>query len=206
MAGYRQPALSCERPAETYTPTADGRTTVSSIFPLLQSIRLHLREKRAMSSLWLPVFTQTAEKLKAASAVEIQNHKENKIDSDRTLSIKDAAEASNTTTVRYADVFSSVDVEYLLSGNDIKENIIVNDAQNEYNRLLCLGCRKSDTGIKANRRDCIIRHPSDGYGRISGFLALICMMLMAKYPMMYPTSCQEQRALISSVLLLRKSG
>ena len=79
-----------------------------------------------------PVFTQTAEKLKAASAVEIQNHKENKIDSDRTLSIKDAAEASNTTTVRYADVFSSVDVEYLLSGNDIKENIIVNDAQNEY--------------------------------------------------------------------------
>lgn len=112
-----------------------------------------------------PVFTQTAEKLKAASAVEIQNHKENKIDSDRALSIKDAAEASNTTTIRYADVFSSVDVEYLLSGNDIKENIIVNNEQNEYNPTL----RRVRKNI--------------------GFRPLICMMLMAKYPMMYPTSC-----------------
>ena len=110
--------------------TADGRTTVSAYSHSSKAL-ITLRENGYVIAL-APVFTQTAEKLKAASAVEIQNHKENKIDSDRTLSIKDAAEASNTTTVRYADVFSSVDVEYLLSGNDIKENIIVNDAQNEY--------------------------------------------------------------------------
>lgn len=110
--------------------TADGRTTVSAYSHSSKAL-ITLRENGYVIAL-APVFTQTAEKLKAASAVEIQNHKENKIDSDRTLSIKDAAEASNTTTIRYADVFSSVDVEYLLSGNDIKENIIVNNEQNEY--------------------------------------------------------------------------
>lgn len=41
-------------------------------------------------------------------------------------------EINNNTTVTYKNIFSHIDFEYVLSGNDIKENIIVNKAQDEY--------------------------------------------------------------------------
>lgn len=110
--------------------TADGRTVVSANARSSEAL-VTLRENGYTIAL-TPVLTKTSGKLKAASAAQIQNHKENKIDSDRTLSIEEATKISNTTTVRYADVFSSVDIEYLLSGNDIKENIVVKAPQSEY--------------------------------------------------------------------------
>ena len=55
--------------------TADGRTTVSAYSHSSKAL-ITLRENGYVIAL-APVFTQTAEKLKAASAVEIQNHKEN---------------------------------------------------------------------------------------------------------------------------------
>lgn len=41
-------------------------------------------------------------------------------------------EINNNTTVTYKNIFSHVDLEYVLSGNDIKENIVVRKAQDEY--------------------------------------------------------------------------
>ncbi len=45
---------------------------------------------------------------------------------------KKVKEIDNTTTVTYKNAISGIDLEYQLSANDIKENIIVRKAQSEY--------------------------------------------------------------------------
>lgn len=65
-----------------------------------------------------------------SSAAEIENHTERSVDLNNTLD--ELMRVDNTTRVTYASAYPSTDIEYVLTGDTIKENIIVNEPGDAY--------------------------------------------------------------------------
>ncbi len=106
--------------------TADGRIRVAKQSPMLilneNGYRIGMQPTSTVA-----IRMQNA---------EIQNHDE--LPQSLTRNATELGRVSNTTTVRYRDLYPSVDLEYILDGDDIKENIIVNAPTDRYTYLFDL--------------------------------------------------------------------
>lgn len=110
----------------TLYSTIDGRTTVSSTANTSESL-ISLNENGYTISM-----TPICSTSKINSPAEIINHSENTVSYERAKDTEKLAQISNTTKVKYKNVFTSTDIEYILTSNDIKENIIVNKPKDDY--------------------------------------------------------------------------
>ena len=106
--------------------TSDGRTkaalSINTNDPLIS-----LSENGYAISM-----TPITKSLSASSSAQIVNHKAKTFDNISGASIKDVAEISNSSSIKYTNAFVATDIEYVLEANDIKENIIVKSPQNSY--------------------------------------------------------------------------
>lgn len=93
--------------------TADGRISISQSTPTLI-----LNENGYRIGIQLETGT-----VELSRIVEIQNH--NALPDTLTRNVTDLGPLPNKTVVRYRNIFPSVDIEYILVGDDIKENIII---------------------------------------------------------------------------------
>lgn len=100
--------------------TSDGRTkaalSINTNDPLIS-----LSENGYAISM-----TPITKSLSASSSAQIVNHKAKTFDNISGASIKEVADISNSSSIKYTNVFAATDIEYVLEANDIKENIIVN--------------------------------------------------------------------------------
>ena len=62
--------------------------------------------------------------------IDIFNSESSRKESYDTL--EEAIEVKNRSSIKYSNVMKGTDIEYVMNGNDIKENIIVKSRQNEY--------------------------------------------------------------------------
>lgn len=106
--------------------TSDGRTkaalSINTNDPLIS-----LSENGYAISM-----TPITKSLSASSSAQIVNHKAKTFDNISGASIKEVADISNSSSIKYTNVFAATDIEYVLEANDIKENIIVKSPQNSY--------------------------------------------------------------------------
>ncbi len=106
--------------------TSDGRTrlsaTANSSDPLIS-----LSENGYTISM-----SPISNILNTTTMAEITNHEELDFSSVEGKSIEEASAVRNTSSVRYQNVFASADIEYILTSNDVKENIIVKSPQISY--------------------------------------------------------------------------
>lgn len=106
--------------------TPDGRTkaarSLGSTNPLIS-----LSENGYVISM-----TPITASLTASPVTQIENHKAKTSNDISGVSIKEAAEISNLSSIKYSNIFTATDVEYVLESNDIKENIIVKSQQSSY--------------------------------------------------------------------------
>ena len=73
--------------------------------------------------------------LRSGASADVRNHlsREDQILAAKSADDRDAAvRVDNRSTVLYRNVFTDVDLEYTLIGNDVKETILVNDARENY--------------------------------------------------------------------------
>ena len=82
--------------------------------------------------IWRRVIQQFPNTLNTTTMAEITNHEELDFSSVEGKSIEEASAVRNTSSVRYQNVFASADIEYILTSNDVKENIIVKSPQISY--------------------------------------------------------------------------
>ncbi len=105
--------------------TADGRTKVAvavdTDIPLVS-----INENGYIISM-TPITTSCL-----FSSAEVVNHQIRNYDTISGLSIDEFAEIENASSVKYANVFDSTDIEYILDSNDIKEKIIIKSHQSSY--------------------------------------------------------------------------
>lgn len=106
--------------------TPDGRTkaarSIGSTNPLIS-----LSENGYVISM-----TPITASLAASPVTQIENHEAKTSDNISGVSIKEAAKISNSSSIKYSDIFTATDIEYVLESNDIKENIIVKSPQSSY--------------------------------------------------------------------------
>ncbi len=105
--------------------TADGRTQ-AAVSTGTNTPLISISENGYTISM-TPVTTS-----RLSSSAEIVNHPTKDFDNISGASIKEVAEISNTSSVKYSNVFTATDIEYVLESNDIKENIIVKSPQSSY--------------------------------------------------------------------------
>lgn len=106
--------------------TLDGRIKVASSFggndPLIS-----INENGYTISM-----TPITKSFSTSSVVQISNHQNRNFNDISGASIKDVAQISNSSSIKYSNVFALTDIEYVLDSNDIKENIIVKSQQDSY--------------------------------------------------------------------------
>ena len=106
--------------------TSDGRTRLSATTNSSGSL-ISLSEDGYTLSM-----SPISNTLNTTTMAEITNHEELDFSSVEGKSIEEASAVRNTSSVRYQNVFASADIEYILTSNDIKENIIVKSPQISY--------------------------------------------------------------------------
>lgn len=106
--------------------TSDGRTrlsaTANSSDPLIS-----LSENGYTISM-----SPISNILNTTTMAEITNHEELNFNNVKGKSIEEVSSIRNDSSVRYRNVFASSDIEYILTSNDVKENIIVKSPQTSY--------------------------------------------------------------------------
>ena len=106
--------------------TSDGRTRLSATTNSSGSL-ISLSEDGYTLSM-----SPISNTLNTTTMAEITNHEELDFSSVEGKSIEEASAVRNTSSVRYQNVFASADIEYILTSNDVKENIIVKSPQISY--------------------------------------------------------------------------
>ena len=107
----------------------DSRVTFSNEF--VNSQKVFTLSENGYSISFLPFFYQSSSK----SLASVTNYPlvQSTISSNDKNTISDTiAKFNNKTFVRYESVSKNIDIEYILSGNDVKENIIVKDVCDNY--------------------------------------------------------------------------
>ncbi len=113
--------------------TLDGRTTLAATANTSGALMTLCENGYTLSM--TPVVDAShlkADATTTADAVDIRNHSVKTAEELKNLTVANMAEVSNTTKATYRNVFPSADLEYVLTGNDIKENIIVKAPQSTY--------------------------------------------------------------------------
>ena len=103
--------------SEKIYATLDGRTTVAAS-PSDDKPLITLSENGYVISM-----TPVSDREPPKASAQVSNHRMKA--AVKAQSISEAAEVSNTTKIKYSDIYEYADVEYVLVSNDIKENIIV---------------------------------------------------------------------------------
>ncbi len=114
--------------------TSDGRTTLAATATSSEIPLMSLNENGYTLSM-TPVVDAShliTGNMNSDTTIEIQNHSVKTAEELETLTVANMAEVTNTTTAIYRNVFPATDLEYVLTGNDIKENIIVKSPQSTY--------------------------------------------------------------------------
>ena len=119
-----------DQTAKKYS-TSDGRTTVSADLESSKAL-ISICENGYTISMTPVIDSLSLTKSKVTSSVQITNHSKNTEYSTVSMTVKEAAEISNTAYAKYSNVFVSTDIEYILTSNDIKENIIVKARRDGY--------------------------------------------------------------------------
>lgn len=128
--------------------TSDGRTRLSATTNSSGSL-ISLSEDGYTLSM-----SPISNTLNTTTMAEITNHEELDFSSVEGKSIEEASAVRNTSSVRYQNVFASADIEYILTSNDVKENIIVKSPQISYTYSFALSVQSLTAELQGNGRNC----------------------------------------------------
>lgn len=120
--------------------TLDGRVRMAEKFTTEEPLLRLAEEGYELSMTWLPADSLDGPISTAPMTLATVTNAPERAPDNTFASITDAAEIDTRTTVVYADVATGTDLEYILDGNDVKENILVKAkrASYEYAVLLTL--------------------------------------------------------------------